>query len=52
MKVWINIYTLKSSPNIPYALAYKTEKLSKEQKNVKNDDLVFQRRINIELTES
>ena len=41
LTAWINIYTLKSSPAQPYAIAHKTKELAENNKNVRNDDFVY-----------
>lgn len=47
--VWVNIYLLKDTPGQPFAVAHRTEDLAIKHEVARNDDLVFVKRIEVQL---
>ncbi len=51
MKVFVNVYTLKGAQKHPFALAYSSQSAAEEHRQVRNDDLVFRKRLEVDIAE-
>ena len=45
MRVYVNLYLLRSAPRIPVAQAFKSLESARKNEKVMNEDLVFVKRI-------